>query len=81
MIQAIDSAMAANNPEDIPSKADLMTRYLPALEAPDFRPGELTPIRKTESGSIIMPYVIFGDVAETFITAAYEYRWVLRGFD
>lgn len=42
MIQAIDSAMAANNPEDIPSKADLMlrlremTRYLPALGAPIF---------------------------------------------
>ncbi|WP_414463664.1 DUF6508 domain-containing protein [Hyphomicrobium sp. B1] len=58
-----------------------MTRYLPALEDPDFAPGEFSPAQKTKSGSIIMPYVIFGDVAEAFIRTAYNRGWVLRGFD
>lgn len=58
-----------------------ITCYLPDLEDPDFLPGEIRPSQKTESGSIIMPCVILGDVAEAFITAAYDRGWVLRGFD
>jgi hypothetical protein len=79
--------MAGRNPEDIRANADVlqqlreMCRYLPVLEDPDFVPGELSPIQRTESGSIVMPYFIFGDIVEDFITAAYEHRWVLRGFD
>lgn len=79
--------MTARDVEILPNAADLMqrlremARYLPVLEDPDFRPGEFSPVQKTESGSTVMPYVIFGDVAEDFIRAAYEHGWVLRGFD
>jgi hypothetical protein len=57
-----------------------MTCYLPDLEDPDFSPGEVRSGEKTESGSIIMPYVVLSDVAEAFITTAYDRGWVLRGF-
>ncbi|HVX34712.1 MAG TPA: DUF6508 domain-containing protein [Hyphomicrobium sp.] len=79
--------MATENPEDIPANTDLLrcmreiAQYLPALEDPDFTPGELSPAQKTESRSIIMPYVVLGDVAEAFVTTAYDRGWVLRGFD
>jgi len=79
--------MAANNPEDSLSKAGTlqqlreMARYLLALENPDFTAGEFSPVQRTESGSIVMPYVIFGDIADDFIRAAYDHGWVLRGFD
>ena len=79
--------MATKNPEDIPTNIDLlqcmqeMTRYLPALEDPDFSPGEVHSGEKTESGSLIMPYVVLGDVAEEFVATAYERGWVLPGFD
>lgn len=87
MIQAIDSAMAADNPEDAPSKAEVlqrlreMARYLPALEDPDFTPGEFSPLQKSESCSVAVPYVIFRDVADDFIAAAYDHGWMLHGFD
>jgi hypothetical protein len=55
--------------------------YLPALEDPDFAPGEFSPAQKTESGAVIMPYAVLGDVAEGFINTAYDRGWVLRGFD
>lgn len=79
--------MGAENTKDIPDDIHLlqcmreMTFYLPALEDPNFAPGEFSPPQKTKSGSIIMPYVIFGDVAEVFIATAYDSGWVLRGFD
>lgn len=79
--------MATENPEDIPINIDLlrcmqeMTRYLPALEDPDFSPGEIRSGQRTESGSIILPYAVLGDVAEAFVTTAYDRGWVLRGFD
>lgn len=71
----------------MPDRSDLlqhlreMVRYLPDLEDPDFSPGEIGCGQKTESGSMILPYVVLGDVAEAFITAAYDRGWVLRGFD
>lgn len=78
--------MATENPEDIPTDVDLLrcmreiTCYLPALEDPDFSPGEVRSGQKTESGCV-MPYVVLGDVAETFVTSAFDRGWVLRGFD
>jgi len=82
----LDRPMAAKNPEDVPTNLDLlrcmqeMTRYLPALEDPDFLPGEIRSGQKTESGSIIMPYVMLGDVAEALVATAYDRGWVLGGF-
>lgn len=79
--------MATKNPEEVPTNIDLlrcmqeMTRYLPALEDPDFSPGEIRSGQRTESGSIILPYVVLGDVAQAFVTTAYDRGWVLRGFD
>jgi hypothetical protein len=79
--------MTTRDVQKIPERSDLlqclqeMTCYLPDLEDPNFSPGELRPAQKTESGSIILPYVVLGDVAEAFITAAYDRAWVLRGFD
>lgn len=78
--------MATKSPEDIPTNFDFlrcmreMTRYLPTLEDPDFLPAEVRSSQKTESGSVIMPYVVHGDVAEAFITAAYDRGWILRDF-
>jgi hypothetical protein len=43
--------------------------------------GELRPAQKTVSGSIIVPHVILGDVAEAFIATAYDRGWILPGFD
>lgn len=84
-MQTFGDVMTARNPEDSQTKADLMqhlremVRYLPALEDPDFKAGEVSPFRRTESGSVVMPYVIFGDVVMDFIRAAYDHGWVLRG--
>jgi hypothetical protein len=79
--------MPTSDVQKIPERPDLlrclqeMTCYLPDLEDPDFSPGEILSAQKTESGSIIMPYVVLGDVAEAFISTAYERGWILRGFD
>jgi hypothetical protein len=50
------------------------------LEDSDFSPGEVHSGERTESGSFIMPYVVLGDVAEAFVTSAYDRGWVLPGF-
>ena len=79
--------MTTRDVQKIPERSDLlqclqeMTCFLPDLEDPDFSPGEIRSGQKTESGSIIMPYVVLGDVAEAFITTAYDRGWILRGFD
>jgi hypothetical protein len=67
-------------PPDLLERLQAMTCYLPALEDPDFSPGEVHSGKKTESGSFIMPYVVLGDVAEAFVTSAYDRGWVLPGF-
>jgi hypothetical protein len=78
-------SMMTDNGDKLPDKAELMdrlremTRYLPALEDPDFRAGEF--VQKTPSGATVMPYVRFADVADAFIDGAYEHGWVLRNFD
>jgi hypothetical protein len=78
--------MTTRDAQKIPERPDLlqrlqeMTRYLPALEDPDFSPGEIRSGQKTESGSIIMPYVVLGDVAEAFVATAYDRGWVLGSF-
>ena len=75
------------NPEDTPTNIDLLrcmqeiSRYLSALEDPDFSPGEIRSGEKTDSGSIVMPYAVLGDIAEAFIATAYDGGWVLPGFD
>lgn len=48
-----------------------MPCYLPDLEDPDFWSGEFTSTQTTESGFIIMPYAVLGDVADAF-------RWLLN---
>lgn len=79
--------MAAENTKDIPDDTNFMRCmqemifYLPAPEDPDFAPGEFSPAQETESGPLILPCVIFSDVAEAFIGTAYDRGWVLRGFD
>lgn len=81
------SEMPTRDVQNIPKRPVLlqclqeMTCYLPDLEDPDFSPGEIRPGQKTESGSNILPYVVLGDIAEAFITTAYDRGWVLRGFD
>jgi len=65
---------------DLLQRLEAMTCYLPALEDPDFSPGEIRSGQKTGSGSIIMPYVVLGDIAEAFVTSAYDRGWVLPGF-
>jgi hypothetical protein len=57
-----------------------LARYLPALENPDFHAGAFAPVQKTESGALIMPYVVYSDVVEDFVKAAYEHGCVLIGF-
>ncbi|CCB66633.1 DUF6508 domain-containing protein [Hyphomicrobium sp. MC1] len=79
--------MADKNLKDVPSRSELlrymeeMALYLPDLESPDFWPGEFSPSQKTEAGSIILPYAVLGDVADAFVSAAYDRGWVLLGFD
>jgi hypothetical protein len=79
--------MTARDVQKIPERSDFlqrlqeMTSYLPDLEDPNFWPGEIRPGQKTESGSNILPYVVLGDIAEAFITTAYDRGWVLRDFD
>ncbi|WP_414463628.1 DUF6508 domain-containing protein [Hyphomicrobium sp. DY-1] len=58
-----------------------MAAYLPVLQSPDFWPGEFRPAQKTETGSIIMPYAVLGDIADAFVSAAYDRGWVQCGFD
>lgn len=67
-------------PPDLLQRLQEMTCYLPDLEDPDFWPGDIRSGQKTESGSIIMPYVVLGDAAEAFVATAYERGWVLCGF-
>jgi hypothetical protein len=57
-----------------------LARYLPALENPDFCAGAVIPGRKTESEEFIMPYVVYSDIAEDFVEAAYDHGCVLTGF-
>jgi hypothetical protein len=78
--------MTTSDIQKIPELPDLlqrlqaMTCYLPALEDPDFSPGEIHSGEKTESGILIMPYVVLGEVAEAFVASAYDRGWVLPGF-
>jgi hypothetical protein len=68
--------MTTRNVQKIPEPPDLvqrlqeMTCYLPDLEDPDFWLGDIRSGQKTESGSIIMPYVVLDDVAEAFVAAS-----------
>lgn len=78
--------MTTRDAQKIPEPPDLlqclqaMTCYLPALEDPGFSPGAVHSGEKTESGSIIMPYVVLGEAAEAFVTSAYDRGWVLPDF-
>jgi hypothetical protein len=65
---------------DLLQRLQAMTCYLPALEDPDFSPGEVHSGEKTGSGALIMPYVVLGDIAEAFVASAYDRGWVLPGF-
>jgi hypothetical protein len=71
---------------DNDSKADFLPQlralvhYLPALESPDFHAGAFAPVRKTESGEFILPYVVYSDVADDFVGSAYDHGCVLTGF-
>lgn len=67
-------------PPDLLQRLQAMTCYLPALEDPDFSPGEIRSGQKTEPGSTILPYVALSDVAEAFVASAYDLGWVLPGF-
>ncbi|AGK56961.1 hypothetical protein HYPDE_26403 [Hyphomicrobium denitrificans 1NES1] len=74
------------NSDNVFHKADFLpqlralTRYLPALESPDFHAGAITSGRNTESGEFIMPYVVYSDIAEDFVESAYDNGCVLTGF-
>jgi hypothetical protein len=52
-----------------------LVRFLPALEKPDFEPGEVI-----ESSSH-MPYILYSETVSEFIHAADKHGWVRRGFN
>jgi hypothetical protein len=58
-----------------------LVRFLPALERPDFRAGDMVAPRETERGARTMPHATYGETVEAFVRAAYEDGWVLRDFD
>ena len=62
-------------------KISELTAFLPLLEDPGFKAGEM--IIDNAAGAEIRqwPYVVYGPVVESFIEAAYQNNWVLTGFD
>jgi len=61
-------------PPDLVQRLQEMTCYLPDLEDPDFWLGDIRSAQKTDSGSIIMPYVVLNDVAEAFVATRLRTR-------
>jgi hypothetical protein len=78
--------MTIEGSDNVSHEADFLPQlralasYLPALENPDFHAGAFSPARKTESGALTMPYVVYSDVVEDFVKAAYDHGCVLTGF-
>jgi hypothetical protein len=78
--------MTIERSDNVPHKAGFLpqlralARYLPALERPDFHAGAFAPVQKTESGALIMPYVVYSDVVDDLVKTAYEHGCVLTGF-
>lgn len=54
--------------------------FLPALENPDFKGGEMAAVDQPEPGVWSMPYASYGATASAFVKAAYEHGWVKMDF-
>lgn len=58
-----------------------LIQFLPALESPDFKAGEMAGMDQVEPGVWSMPYANYGAVATAFADAAYKHDWVIIGFE
>ena len=59
-----------------------LAKFLPALENPDFKAGEMAGIgEQVAPGVWSMPYADYGAVASKFMDAAYKHGWVMMDFD
>jgi hypothetical protein len=60
---------------------NVLARFLPELERPDFSPGHWTETRRLENGAFELGYAVLSQTASEFMQAAYDSGWVLKGFN
>ncbi len=58
-----------------------IARFLPDLERPDFRAGEVSGGEQTEPGVFNMPFVEHSPVVNALVETAYQHGLILQDFD
>lgn len=67
----------------IMTKADIQTLadFVPALNQPHFKAGEICGGDEIQPGVFSMPFVSYSPTVNSFVEAAYSHGWVLKDFD
>ena len=63
------------------ARLDVLVRFLPIFEDPNFEAGDERPLQGAGPGNLAAPFVSCAAAADAFVEALYGHGWILKGFD
>lgn len=67
-------------PSNLAQGLQKLAEFSESFDTKGFQFGEMI-ISDRQTGALVMPYYCFSDEADAFVTACYDYGWVLTDFD